>query len=185
MSKRRREVEFIDWRNSQSKHALWEDLIEGVVPLKEEELSSEDAWNFVCKEHPVLVQEGVGFEQFKRQFDSCRKKIAAKTDTSNEQEAAFLRTCARRTESTHCPNGRRIFRNSPAHPLLLEDVRQKLHLGMTPALFRLTRDEHKEWKIDEFRPRICQAERHWKFINYLEKNERKRKPKKPISDDSH
>ena len=81
-------------------------------------------------------------------------------------------------ENAVYPNGRHLFRLSPAHPLLTEDVRQGLHHKMTPTALRATRKEYEEWDLDIFTQRIYQTERQLKFINYLERKRVERKKRR-------
>ena len=53
-----RRESFIDWKNSEAKYVLLDDLERGILPLSAQEVSAEEAW-VVYQDHPSF--EGVQF----------------------------------------------------------------------------------------------------------------------------
>ena len=71
---RRKDPELIDWLKSEARIVLLEDLGSGVLPLNEDELSTEDAWE-VYKDHPAFV-DLVVFKQFKKQLKAHCEQVS-------------------------------------------------------------------------------------------------------------
>lgn len=166
MPKLARQECFIDWKNSEAKTVLLKDLHEGVLPLEEHDVSAEDAWNTCYVNLPEFAN--VNFDQFKRQLKAHRKQVKEKKQGADSQEAALLHDRLLYPEKSHYTIGRRIFRMSPAAPLLQADVQNGHHHQLTPSALKASRPEYGEWELKIFTQRIYQAERRVKFINYLE-----------------
>jgi hypothetical protein len=181
MPKLKRQEATIDWKKSEARAVLIKDLTDGVLPLDDAEVSAEEAWATCYTNLPEF--SNVGFEQFKRQLKAHRKQLKEKTQAADTQEAALLHDRVLYPERTHYASGVRIFRMSPALPLLQADIQSGRHNELTPSALRASRPEYAEWELKVFTQRIYQQVRRQKFINYLEWKREQKKDVKVGGDD--
>ena len=73
----------IPWRTSKARAVLLEHLSTRILPLTEEELSTDDAWNFY---RYMDGFEDVGYSQFKRQLKAHRGQVSKKLNKPNKQK---------------------------------------------------------------------------------------------------
>jgi len=168
MSEKRKadDIQDINWQNSAARAMILEDLATGQLPLDEEHLSTDEAWDYYSSLHEFT---GVPYSQFARQLQTHRERVDEKRERSVEQHAALLRDRSKHSKPTTYDNGKPIFRYSDAYEMLKRDVYAGKHIGLTPSAFRLTETAYKRWNLKEFKEHIYQMERQWKFVNYLEK----------------
>lgn len=81
---------WIDWRFCKSKKIILEDLMEGVVPLTDEECTAKEAWESWYRHMAEFVEEQVVFEQFELRFKDHREQVSAKKIRSQREYEAFL-----------------------------------------------------------------------------------------------
>ena len=165
------------WINSISsipKTILLEDLISGVLPLDETELSAEEAWE-LCYQHMAEFVPVV-FSQFEARLKDHRRQVKKDMGRSMKEQALMERDRLLFPRKHVNERGEIVFDMHPAKELLRDDVKNKRYANMSIKAFRLTRDEYKVFTIEVFRRRFYQAIRYQKFVNYLE-DQRKRKGK--------
>ena len=69
---------------------------------------------------------------------------------------------------THNHRGEPVFDMDQAKDELREDVKNGVHLKMTPEELWSSKDVYQKFDKDIFRPRIYQEVRRAKMINYME-----------------
>ena len=136
----------IDWRNSPCKVIIMNDLRSGLLPVDEEEVSAEEAWEH-CSNLPDFVGLGVIFDQFKKRLADHRKQVGARVKRAMWDSAACEHDILKHPHPSHNHRGQRNFHLSPAEKLLREDVRAGHHLGLCPSELQLTRDECKAFSF--------------------------------------
>ena len=144
---------------------LFEDLERGILPLTEDELSAEDAWNSVYVHMPEFIM--VAFSQFEARLKDHRKQVTKLKVAASTQQDAFERDRGLHPRRTHDRRGRLVFDMSSAKAKLREDVSNDAHLNTSPTRLHRSRPEYQQFSLDEFRPRIYQEVRRQKFIYYL------------------
>ena len=157
--------DFIDWKKSEAKEIILDDLKRGVLPLEEEECSAEEAWNLMYVHMPEFVT--VVFEQFKDRLRDHRAQVKKQQGAANEEYLAFVHDRQLHPRRLHNRHGEPVFDLSAARPLLEEDVKNGKQNTMLPSELRQTRPEYMAFKPEVFRQRIYQEERRQKFIYYL------------------
>jgi len=145
---------------------IMEDLVRGLLPLENEELTAEEAWELCYKNMAEFVN--VEFSQFKERLRDHRKQV--KGDLGRAQEEEELLTQDREVFPRKDVNarGEPVFDLHPAKDLLRQDVADKKHILLTPQQLWRTRKEYQDFTKPIFRQRIYQAVRREKFLNYLQ-----------------
>jgi len=159
--------DWIDWRNSEARQIILEDLEEGILPLDANEVSAERAWDFY-RHLPEFVGPGVVFSQFKERLKDHRKQVKRRQDQSRRESQALAHDRQLYPRQMHNHRGEPVFDLSNAKQLLHDDVKDKKHLSMTPSELQRTRREYMIFKPNKFKHRIYQEVRRQKFIFYLE-----------------
>lgn len=152
---------YIPWNHSQPQAILLHDVRLGNL---QPEKSAEEAWEEVYSK--IVEFKHVPFQQFKEKLFDYREKLKEDDAVVAVAYAAYMHD-RRYYQRTHKSNGRPIFRLSPAQPLLVDDIKNKRHVGMLPSEFHRTRPEYLEFELDEFRPRIYQEQRLIKMENWM------------------
>ena len=161
------EWDTIDWRNSESKNIILNDLRTGVLPLDENEASAEEAWEHY-RHLPAFQGEGVQFEQFKKRLADHREQIGGRIERAMFDGAAVAHDWMKHPYPTHNQHGKPNFHLSPAEELLRQDISNNRHVGLLPSQLQSTRDEYKVFKPRKFKELIYQTIRHIKFRNFIE-----------------
>jgi hypothetical protein len=165
--------DWIEWRGSEAKRIILEDLEEGTLSLDEHEMSTEEAWE-VYRKLPEFL--GVVFSQFKVRVKDHRKLVKNRSNQSEREMQALLHDRQIYPRMPHNHRGEPVFDLSVAKQLLREDVRDNKHIAMVPSKLQQTRPEYVIFKPNKFKHRIYQEVRRQKFIFYLElKREEKRR----------
>ena len=160
--KRARSPGKIDWRNSQAKVVIMNDLKSGFLSLDESVVSPMDAWNFY-KNMPEFHE--VSYEQFAARLKDHRELLKAKNRRLEWEMAALAhdRHLHPRKQVDH--KGNPVFDLSVAKGLLQEDVSEGKHKHMTPSALRLSQpDEYTKFAPRQFKERIYQAVKREKFM---------------------
>lgn len=160
-----RDPTYIDWRRSEARIVLLDDLQRNVLPLDENVMSAEEAW-VVYSEHEAF-KGLVEFRQFKVQLKAHRMQVGKKVPDLAVQLEALKHDRQLHPRASHNNRGEPIFDMSDAKELLQNDVKQKKHIGITPSQFRETRDEYKQFPSEIIKERIYQEIRRQKFIYYM------------------
>jgi hypothetical protein len=167
----RRQAKKIDWRNSDARQIILCDLESGYLPLDEEELSAEEAWETVYKYMDKFAD--VPFFQFKEKLADHRAQAQKYHLTSLRDEGALLHDRMLYPQSTHNARGERVFAVSPALSLLRQDIEAGLHERMSSAQLYHHRPEYAAFVQSIFYHRIYQEIRRQKYVNYCKQKKGK------------
>lgn len=173
MAPRQKNPDYIQWTNSIPKAILIEDLVRGICPVEETELTAEEAWE-QCYSHMAEFKDVV-FSQFEKRLKDHRRQI--KKDLLRSQEEDWMMLHDREIFSRSLTNerGNLVFDLHPAKVLLEADIKNKKHVGIEPMVLWQSRSEYKMFDKTIFRQRIYQAIRREKFVNYLNAKRREGK----------
>lgn len=167
-SKDPKKKDYIDWRSKEAfkaKNKIIEDLVQGILPLEESEMSAEDAWILLYENEEGF--EDVVFRQFKERLKAHRKQVKGTLGRSKFEEECLRHDRMLFPREEVDDDGVPFFDLHPAKQLLEEDVAINKHKQMSPKELRQTREEYMVFSNDYFRARIYQAVRREKFLNYL------------------
>lgn len=161
----KRNPDYIDWRNSAAKKAIFFDIQDGVIdPVT---TSAEDAWEVYQNRDEF---EGVCWKQFSTNYKNHCKSFTKKRERSIRdqrllEEDRILFPC----DETHDDVGRLMFSRHAAMALLRIDIKAGLYPLFTPSELwsHPRRPEYREFELSVFTQRIYQEIRRNKFINYL------------------
>ena len=159
--------DWIDWRSKEAakpKAVIIEDLVQGIVPVEDSEMTAEEAWTHYQNEEGF---ENIVFSQFKECLAAHRKQVKATIARSRYEEECLRHDRKLFPRKDKNEDGIPFFDLHPAKKLLEEDIRNNKHKTMQPEELRQTRDEYKVFPKNKFRPRVYQAIRKKRFINYL------------------
>lgn len=164
--------DWINWRTSEAREIILGDLEDGRLPLDEEVVSAQEAWDEMYYVLPEF--EHVVFSQFKARLKDHRRQLARRKGSVDTFLVAFRHDQELRRQG-YIPgggpfdqHGRRIFALSAANPLLRDDVIDEKHKEMTTEELHASRDEYLEWPIEVFRRRLRQEIGTQKWFYYLE-----------------
>jgi hypothetical protein len=163
----------VDWKNSKARTILIEDLHEGFLPLDEEDLSAEEAWESVYS----LLDEflDVPFEQFEVRLADHRAQVKKDYLASIRDEVAFINSRRLYPRSPLNRKGEKVFDMTTAQELLRQDIKNGLGKSKSPEQIRLSRKEYMEFEKTIFHGRVRQAIRRDKFENFMKKKKQKKK----------
>ena len=159
-----RNQKFIDWKISEAKQIILNDLRHGELSLDPAVMPAELAWE---KYRHLPEFEKVVFEQFKVRLAGHREQVGARVTRAMFDGAAVAHDQLNHPFPTHNHRGEPNFHLSPAEQLLRDDLRHERHLGLTPSQFQQTRDEYKIFKPRKFKELVSQTIRHIKFQNFV------------------
>jgi hypothetical protein len=158
---------FIDWRKSAAKLIILSNLEEGIIPVDDNQLSAEDAWEG-CYKH-IVAFRNVPFKQFNDRLKDHRRQQEQKVSAAAEEEIALAHDRRLHPRKTHNRRGEPVFDMSAAKPLLRQDVKDKTHLTMETDAFQQSSREYHGFHPKKLCERICQEVRRLqKFLFYLE-----------------
>ena len=154
---------WIDWRSCEAREVLLQDLSDGTLPLDEETMSTQEAWEYYSQ---TFEFRNVVFSQFEEQLAEHREQIDLKATHIDKQMKALVRDRELHPKKTHNQRGERVFYLSPAYPLLVQDVEDKKHISMTKVQLFHSRTEYcTEWKWEIFERRLRQEVMRQKFVH--------------------
>ena len=156
---------WINWRKSEARKIMLDDLRLGYLLWDANDLSAEDAWQHIYQH--IAEFSGVAFEQFKARLQDYRR------EAKKERVRAAAEYRALMHDRALFPRDETVFDLSEAKLLLRADVAEKKHETMTPIQLQGTRDEYKPFKARFFKRRIYQEVWRVKFINLLIYNRNK------------
>lgn len=160
----------VNWRTSGAREIILDDLYRGVLTIDEEILPAEQAWEIYSKVDGFQL---VPFAQFKRQLKAHRNQVLKMQKESLHQYESFRRDQATQQQFTTYEDGRPIFVASPAHALLREDVKELYQTKISVGQLQVSRPEFESWTRAEFKRRVYQEVRYWKFVAYMEEKRQK------------
>lgn len=146
----------VDWRNLSCGDVILNDLKKDFLPLTEEELLAEMAWEHY-KNLSEFVKPGVVFEQFKERLANHRKQVAKWIQRVTLDAAAVEQAKAKHPYPTHNHRGRRNFHLSFAEDILRQDVQAKCHEGMSLLEFQRTWTKYGLFTKDHFKDLVKQT----------------------------
>ena len=156
----------IDWRNSESKQIVLDDLEVGVISLDESD-SAEDLFYGMYQFTPEFIAERVTFGQFRDRLKDHRDQLKHKFESPSWEEAALEHDRLLHPKKMYNQRGEKIFYWSEAMALLKQDVAEKKHLAMTPSQLHQSRPEYGQFKLAIFDQRIQQAICKERLINWM------------------
>ena len=176
----------VKWRYSAAREILQEDFFTEGGFLFKNALSVEDAFDFYNQKYPHFFSQ-IPWEQFKNNYKRYEKQCNERNIRSFKEDIYLKHDRKINPTKTHNAKGEPKFDLHPAKPLLIEDIKNKLHERMTPSELRKTRPEYQAFVNKIFKERIYQIVRTQKYYNYREdkRTEKRRKEAKssPISSD--
>jgi hypothetical protein len=142
----------IKWRYSKAKSLLYEDIMEGRVPL---EADSTMPLLAVYTRHPELAE--YHYSKFSRRLGSLRTTITELIDREKEDHQDFAAYVSNHPASSFSHHGYIQYQGSEAQELLLQDIEDKLHETMgKKALWAFRTEYHLNFPLGVFRDKIYQ-----------------------------
>ena len=168
---------WIEWHKSRAKEIVMYDLLNGILSTDDNDPTPREAWESQYMHLVEFVQEGVVFDQFKERLIGHRKQVRKMDERAMWELAAYEHD--REIHPRNPLNARGIteFDQSSARDLLREDVKNGIHLTMSAAQLRQTRDEYRPpfLTVDDrkWRELVKQVSRLYKYYNYRDEKEAK------------
>ena len=161
---RQRRAGWVNWRKSEARAVIMQDLEDGVLPVDENACSAEDAFQ-IYRQYAQFA--GIKFDQFKERLKGHREQLQKLHERSNLEAEALA--CDRQLypRNTHNQRGEPVFDLSEAKYLLREDVKDKKHTTVTAEALRQSRPQYRVFESEIFRRRIKQEVRRQEFVYYL------------------
>jgi hypothetical protein len=149
------------WRSSKAKSLLTGDLVDGTIPLENEEMDAHDVYlsRVEFTDFP--------FESFRSNLRTLRKKIAEKRLLALEENEALDHDRHLFPKSVYNQLGQPRWEGSDAERLLKLDIDQGYHLIQTPRELWGSRAEYQVFTSKVFRKHIYQEVRSRKFRSYI------------------
>jgi hypothetical protein len=168
---------WIKWVKCAAKHIIMDDLLCGILPLGDEEMSAEEAWELQYEHMAEFIRDGVVFSQFKAGLADHRAKVVKDMTRSTYERDALTHDRLLHPRQMMNHRGAPVFNLLPAKLLLREDIKDRKHLRMSPSQLRQSRIAiYGMFGLSEFKRRIYQAVRREKFINWMDDKRQQRYP---------
>lgn len=168
----------IKWKDSRAKRILYEMLMEGIVPVREED---EDNPVMSIKEIYMLHEDFALYDasKFNERLQRLRNKIIDLDNRASDDLKAFENYKKNHEPAKRSHKGYIQWQGSCAQELLWEDLEGYLKDGaMKPKDLWMSRPEYRdEFPLDAFRDKIKQEIRTDKYIRTLEAREEAKKKK--------
>ena len=159
---------YIDWKNSEAKKIIMNDLMSMVLPCDEKLVSTQAAFEHY-KQMPEF--QYVVYSQFEARLKDHRKAVGKKIMHHKSQMEALAHDQALYPRKQYDRKGRKMFHGSEAHNLLKQDVEAERHLTLGYELLYYSRIEYwgeDSWDYDFFRRRVRQEFSTQKFHHHME-----------------
>jgi hypothetical protein len=166
---------WIKWVNCAAKHIIMDDLLCGILPVSDDEISAEEAWELQYEHMAEFIRDGVVFSQFKARLADHRAKVLKNMAQSTYERDALTHDRLLHPRQMVNHRGAPVFDLSPAKLQLREDIEDGKHLRMSPSQLRQSRIAiYGMFGLSEFKRRIYQAVRREKFINWMDDKRQKK-----------
>jgi hypothetical protein len=166
---------WIKWVNCAAKHIIMDDLLCGILPVSDDEISAEEAWELQYEHMAEFIRDGVVFSQFKARLADHRAKVLKDMARSTYERDALTHDRLLHPRQMVNHRGAPVFDLSPANLQLREDIEDGKHLRMSPSQLRQSRIAiYGMFGLSEFKRRIYQAVRREKFINWMDDKRQKK-----------
>jgi hypothetical protein len=114
------------WKNSKAKRILKKGLVDGSIPLQNEEMSAQG----VYMQHVEFTE--FSFDNFQSNLRALRKKIIENKRMSHEELAAYNDDRVHYLKNTHNHRGEPRWEGSEAVHALKDEIDQGRHLQLKP-----------------------------------------------------
>lgn len=151
----------VKWRKSKSKKILYELLMDGIIPLEEDQLMPAQDIYLMDPEFA-----NYSFDTFKAGLNRLRKKIAELASRAEEDLEAFRNYMQHHKPSLFSHKGYIQWQGSTAQELLWDDLPKYLEdPTKKPKDLWLSRDEYKySFPLEAFRDKMKQEIRTEKYL---------------------
>ena len=171
---RSKDPKFIKWEKSKAKGILLRDLEPGGALVGMEDIPMQTIYEYY---HQFPEFEKVCFQQFKDRLTDYFKAAERDRHLALRDARVLWHDRKRQPAQTRNERGELVFDQHRAKKLLRKDVKNGVHLTMTPSQLRLTRPEYQEFKKKIFKGRVYQEVRRQKFLHHLELKRMIERPK--------
>lgn len=149
-----------------------EDLENGVIPLEDDVITAEIAWDTIYRHVPEIIEEKVVYEQFGPALKRHRSAVGKKQRHFKVQMDALEHDTQFMHHDTHDRRGVKKFHGTHAHELLKQDIRDEKHIEMGAEGLYWWReeywDEDETWDLAFFKRRVRQEAATQKFNHFME-----------------
>ena len=156
------------WQSSQAKVILYDDLVEGLIPLNENEEEEDDD---VIRSYWESREEYQLYDPdlFEGRLKSLRQTIINRQARAREDLEAYQQFSAKHQASLFSKKGYIQWQNSEAQTALLEDMANEMTAHMTKkALYELRPVYHENFSFKTFCDKWTQEIRTEKYLYTLE-----------------
>lgn len=144
------------WINSEAKHLMIQDMLDGLVPCDQKIKNVFKLWKDFYAHQPQFKNFPYEESRFRSRLEALQKSVKRLTWAARYDHACLLEAKAIFPDETHGPTGEILWRESEADKLLDSDMSEEKHLEMAPSELRDTRPEYKFFTPKRFAKRIDQ-----------------------------
>ena len=143
-----------NWRKSEEKKTLLRDLREGILPL---DVAPKVAFN----SRPEFIQ--LGYANWTERLKRTKEHVRSRNNRAEFDAAAVAHDRLIHPKPALNYRGEPRWEGSRAESLLKQDIDDKKHEMMAPAVLRDSRNEYKDYPLRVFRGHIHQEVKSRKF----------------------
>lgn len=166
----REQLKRFNWKNSEARRILIEDLQSGFLSLDEAKVPAKEAWE---KHYKGLFEfKDVLFSQFEDRLADHREQVEKDHHASIKNEIAYLNSRTVYPRSPLNRNGEPVFDMSPAKDLLRQDIKAGLGKTMTPEEIRSRHSEYGVFEKSVFHNHVRQEIKRQKRLNSKSKKKK-------------
>jgi hypothetical protein len=157
------------WKNSEAKHLLERDLLDGTIPLLSDDMGPKE----VFQQREQFAE--FDYKNFRSNLSNLRKQIIEKKERAISESAALARDRMIYPRATHNHRGEPRWDGSEAEWQLKKDMDDGKHKTMKPELLYRSREVfYLNYSLTVWRKHIEQEERSRKFLAYVKAKNKKK-----------
>jgi hypothetical protein len=158
----------IKWRDSKAKGLLYQDLLNGTVPIKARDEQNKKTANLIDIYNMRPEYKEYSYKKFSARLSSTRKSVAETQKRSDSDRIALIKYIENHPVSTSSHKGYAEWQDNIAQSVLLEDIENNLHITLgREELYRLRPEYYEEYPYSVFRDKLKQELRTAKYYHTL------------------
>jgi len=139
------------WRHSEAKKSLHADIVAGVIPASQSEMSADEVCKHCSANPDFLLSDFHDKRLFADRLKRLRDKIKGKDDRRKRDADALAGDRLIFPKRDFNYRGEAEWQNSKAQELLKKDIDTGRHLSQTKEKLWLSKREHQEYDLNIFR----------------------------------
>ncbi len=161
-SKAKDEPKKPNWRFSDAKQIMAQDMIDSIIPINVKINDTKRLYDELYASNPLFAAFPYDKKLYDTRVERLQKAVLLLKDNAKFDADALAHDRAKYPPQTHNNKGEPLWKGSEAGKCLQNDMDNGLHLQMKPELLRETRECYKLFSKGRFSKRIDQMKQNAK-----------------------